>query len=264
MLGSVAEAEDVLQDAWLRWQAVDHSAIDDPTAFLSTVTTRLAINETQSARARREQYIGPWLPDPIDTSADPRLGAERAEALEFAVLLLLEKLPAPERAAYILRNAFDYEYVEIANILQTTDSNARQLVSRARKHVAGGRRAPADSAHQRQLLEAFVGAARDGNMAALESVLAEDVLSTTDSGGEVRAAMRTIFGRDRVARFLVGIAQRFWPGVQIAWTQANGQPAVLISRDSQPLVLAVVDASPDGIGQLLWVMHPGKLRRFLQ
>jgi RNA polymerase sigma-70 factor (ECF subfamily) len=136
MLGSAAEAEDIVQDAWLRWQGTDRSVVVDPPAFLSTTTTRLAITFAQSARSRRETYIGPWLPEPIDTSGDPRLGAERGEALEFAVLLLLEKLSPTERAAYILREAFDYSYDQIAHTIRSTEANARQLVTRARKHIA--------------------------------------------------------------------------------------------------------------------------------
>src|SRR6185295_13519794 len=140
MLGSAAEAEDIVQDAWLRWQGTDRTAVADPPAFLATATTRLAITFSQSARSRRETYIGPWLPEPIDTSGDPRLGAERAEALEFAVLLLLEKLSPTERAAYVLREAFDYSYDQIAHTIRSTEANARQLVTRARKHVSDGLR----------------------------------------------------------------------------------------------------------------------------
>src|SRR5215831_4362219 len=127
MLGSAAEAEDIVQDTWLRWQGTDRSVVNDPPAFLATATTRLAITFAQSARARRETYIGPWLPEPVDTKGDPRLGAEREEALEFAVLLLLEKLTPRERAAFVLREAFDYSYDQIANILRSTEANTRQL-----------------------------------------------------------------------------------------------------------------------------------------
>src|SRR5690606_26943565 len=146
MLGSVAEAEDVVQDAWLRWQNADRSGVRDIPAFLTTVTTRLSINVSQSARARRQSYIGPWLPEPVDTRADPRLGAERGEALEFAVLRLLEALSPTERAAYVLREAFGYPFKQIAAILELSEPNARQLVTRARKHIAEGRRSPVSAA----------------------------------------------------------------------------------------------------------------------
>jgi RNA polymerase sigma factor (sigma-70 family) len=170
MLGSVAEAEDIVQDAWLRWQTTNRSVVQNPSAFLATTTTRLCINAAQSAHSRREIYVGPWLPEPVDTSSDPSLGAERGETLSFALLLLLEKLSPTERAAYILREAFDYEYSEIANILQMEEANVRQLVSRSRKHIADERRAPVSSREQCRLMEAFIDAAQMGNMAALENL----------------------------------------------------------------------------------------------
>src|SRR3954454_6605490 len=150
MLGSVTDAEDLVQDVWLRWQTSDRSAVMNPAAYLATAITRLAINASQSARARRETYIGPWLPEPLDTSADPYLGAERGEALDFAVLLMLERLSPQERAAYILREAFDYPYEQIAGILQSSPVAARQLVSRARKHLRAERRAPASGPQHRR------------------------------------------------------------------------------------------------------------------
>ena len=165
MLGSAAEAEDIVQDAWVRWQTADRSVVRDARAFLATTTRRLAINVLQSARSRRETGAGPWLPEPVDTSADPGLGAERSQALEFAVQILLEKLSPTERAAYILREAFDYPYRQIANILRLEEANTRQLVTRARQHVAGGRRAPVSSAEQRRLLNVFIGAAQRGDAA---------------------------------------------------------------------------------------------------
>src|SRR6187431_2401898 len=140
MLGSAAEAEDIVQETWLRWQGTDRQAVHDPPAFLATTTTRLAINALQSARARRETYIGPWLPEPVDTRASPELGAERREGLELAVLVLLEKLTPTERASYVLREAFDYPYEEIARILDLKEANVRQLVARAHKHIADGRK----------------------------------------------------------------------------------------------------------------------------
>src|SRR5215831_20534993 len=152
MLGSAAEAEDIVQDVWLRWQSTNRRAVEEPPAYLATTTTRLCINLAQSAHARRESYIGTWLPEPVDTRADPGLGAERGEALKLAVLLLLEKLSPTERAAYVLREAFDYPYDQIASILQTDETNVRQFVSRARKHIADGRRASVSPNEQRRLL----------------------------------------------------------------------------------------------------------------
>ena len=171
MLGNAAEAEDIVQDVWVRWQMADRTLVRDAAAFLATTTTRLAINVTQSARSRRETYVGPRLPEPVDTSADPGLGAERGEGLEAGILLLLEKLSPTERAAYILREAFDYPYRDIANVLRLEEANVRQVVTRARQHVANGRRMRASSTEQRRLLDAFIAAAQNGDVAGLEGTL---------------------------------------------------------------------------------------------
>ena len=175
MVRSAAEAEDIVQDVWVRWQTADRSVVRNPTAFLVVATTRLAINVLHAARARREIDVGPRLPEPVDTSADPGLGAERGEALNFAVLVLLEKLSPTERAAYVLREAFNYLYREIASILRIEEANARQLATRARAHVAEERRAPVRPAEQRRLLNAFI-AATAGDLARLESLFASDVV----------------------------------------------------------------------------------------
>jgi RNA polymerase sigma-70 factor, ECF subfamily len=260
MLGSAAEAEDIVQDVWLRWQATDRSVVENPPAFLATTTTRMCINFAQSAQSRRETYIGPWLPEPVDTSSDPALGAERGEALELAILLLLEKLSPTERAAYVLREAFDYSYRQIADILQMEEANTRQLVSRARKHIADGRRTPASSAERQRLLEAFIGAAQQGDLAALEGLFAEDVVSYSDGGGIVRTAARVpVSGRERVAKFIAAFASHFWTGITLRWMEANGQASVLLSRDGIPIALATIDASAEGIDQIMWIMRPSKL-----
>ena len=172
IVGSRTEAEDIVQDAWLRWQTYDRTTVLNSTAFLVTTTTRLAINAAQSARARRESSVGHWLHEPVATSDDPALGAERREALELGIRLLLQRLSSTERAAYVLRRAFDYPYAEIATMLQLTEANARQLVSRASKHLAAGQRHPTDRAEQERLLRAFVAAAHDGDVAALERLFA--------------------------------------------------------------------------------------------
>lgn len=172
MLGRAAEAEDIVQDVWLRWQSANRSMIENPPAFLATVTTRLCINLTQSAHSRRETSIGTWLPEPVDTGSDPGSGAERGEALRLAVLVLLERLSTAERAAYILREAFDYSYRQIADFLQMEEANSRQLVSRARKHLADGRRTPVSSCEQQKFLDAFVAATQKGDITALEGLFA--------------------------------------------------------------------------------------------
>lgn len=171
MLGSAAEAEDIVQDAWLRWQATDRSTVAEPSAFLATITMRLAINLAESARLRRETYGGAWIPEPANSGDDPYVRAERVEALEIAVLVLLEKLTPAERAAYVLREAFDYSYGKIAEIVQSTESNTRQLVSRARKHINSGRRAYVSTNEQHRFFSAFLEAAQKGNPAALEGLL---------------------------------------------------------------------------------------------
>lgn len=259
MLGSAAEADDLVQDVWLRWQKSDRSVIENPPAFLATTTTRLAINAVQSARVRRESYVGPWLPEPIDTTNDPHLGAERGEALEFAVLLLLEKLTPAERAAYILREAFDYSYTQIAEVIELSEDNARQLVSRARKHITEGRRKTVSPAEQRRLLSLFIEAARTGDLPALEGLLASDVVSYSDGGGRVRAAQKPIAGRERVASFVAAFASHFWSGVTLDSVEANGQACVMIGRDGMPGTLATIEASEDGVNQILWFMRPSKL-----
>ena len=264
MLGSVAEAEDIVQEAWLRWQGTDRSVVRNPAGFLTTVTTRLALNTAESARVRREQYVGPWLPEPVDTSADPSLGAENAEALEAAVLILLEKVRPDQRAAYVLREAFDYSYGEIADILETSSANARQLVSRAKKAVRSERKEPVDPRTHRTLLEAFVAAARDGDVRRLEEVLSAQVVSITDGAGIApRAARRPVIGRDNVARFITGWSD-WWVGTTLSWIETNGQASLLVERDGTPAVVLSVTASESGIDQILWVMAPEKIANVSQ
>jgi len=259
ILGSVAEAEDVIQDVWTRWQSTDRSVVRDPQAFLTTTATRLAINVMQSARTRRETYIGPWLPEPVDTGADPGLGAERGEALELAVLLLLERLSPTERAAYVLREAFNYPYREIGEILRLEEANARQLVTRARQHVTDGRRARVSDAEQKRLLHAFVAASRSGDVAALERLFAEDVVSQADGGGFIRAAQKPVAGRGRVAQYITSVSEWGWTGVTVTVIQANNRACALLSRAGVVAMLVTIEASPEGIDRLMWVMRPSKL-----
>jgi RNA polymerase sigma-70 factor (TIGR02957 family) len=259
MLGSASEAEDLVQDVWLRWQGTDRSVVQNPGAFLATTTTRLAINEMQSARARRETYIGPWLPEPVDTSADPFLGAERGEALELAVLMLMEKLTPHERAAYVLREAFDYPYSQIADILQSTEPAVRQLVSRARKHVAGERKIPVPETAQRQLLATFLEAARSGDLEALEKLFAADVASVSDGNGAKNIARKIVAGASQVAKFIAAFSSWYWEGVDLRWITTNGQAAAELRRGDTLLGVVTVDASADGIDQVLWMMNPEKL-----
>lgn len=175
MLGSASEAEDIVQDVWIRWQKTDRCLVRDAAAFLVTTATRLAINVMQSARSRREAYIGLWLSEPVGTSANPGVLAERGEGLELAVLILLEKLSPAERAAYVLREAFDYSYREIAGVLRLKEANTRQLVTRARKHIGNARHAPVSSRERRRLLDGLLAATQRGDFAALEDSFSSEL-----------------------------------------------------------------------------------------
>jgi RNA polymerase sigma-70 factor, ECF subfamily len=261
MLGSVADAEDVVQDAWLRWQTVTDD-IENPGAYLATITTRLCLTAVDSARARRETYIGPWLPEPIDTSSDPLLGAERAEALSLAVLLLLERLTPAERAAYVLHEAFDYSFRQIAELLETSEVNARQLGKRAREHIDRERGAVVSVAERERMLALFIAAAQSGDVAALENVLAEDALSVSDGGGFVTAARKPVHGRERVANLILGIAAKYYDGVTTQAVMANGDLAMLTVKNGTPMSLWTVDFAPNGLRRLLIVMNPHKLGGF--
>ncbi|MFD6996861.1 RNA polymerase sigma-70 factor [Streptomyces mirabilis] len=263
VLGSVVEAEDIVQDAWLRWQNTNRADIVEPTAFLATVTSRLAINLAQSAPKRRESYIGPWLPEPVDTRVDPQLGAERAEALDLAVLHLMERLNPVERAAYVLREAFDYPYKRIADMLETSEANTRQLVSRARKRLSAERREPVSPAAHRRLLEVFLSAAQTGNLSVLEDVLTADVVSYSDGGGMRGASRIPVVGRSHVSKYLAAFAPRFWPQTDIRWVEANGRPAVLVSADGNSVALLSVDVSERGIERIMWVLNPAKLAPYV-
>jgi RNA polymerase sigma-70 factor, ECF subfamily len=177
VLGSASEADDVVQETWIRWQGTDRSKVRDAAAFLATTTTRLAINVSQSAHARRETHIGLRLLDRVDAAANPLLDAERGDALESAMHTLLQKLSPAERAAYVLREAFDYPYRHIAQVLALSEANARQLVTRARRHLCGEHRRPVEAAEQPRLLDAFVAAAQTGDLESLEQLLAADVVA---------------------------------------------------------------------------------------
>jgi RNA polymerase sigma-70 factor (ECF subfamily) len=259
VLGSAADAEDVVQDAWLRWQGADRSVVRDAPAFLATTVTRLAINAAGSARARRETYVGPWLPEPVATGDDPLLGAERGEALDLAVLLLLEALTPTERGAYVLREAFDYPYRRIAEVLEVGEANARQLVTRARRHLDRGPRTSVGPEERARLLQAVVAAAREGDLATLEGLLAADVVALSDGGGVVTAARIPLQGRDRVARFLVAVGTKFWDGAAVEEVAVNGSTALLVTFGDGERLVATLDASAGGIDRLMLVLNPEKL-----
>ncbi|MFB9658949.1 RNA polymerase sigma-70 factor [Glycomyces mayteni] len=261
MLGSASEAEDLVQDVWLRWQAYDRASVAEPGAFLATIATRLSINVLQSARVRRETYIGPWLPEPVDTAADPHLGAERGEALEYATLLLMERLSPNERAAYVLREAFDYPYGQIADVLGTTATAARQLASRARRHIADGRRSRPAPQGQRELLEAFMAAARSGDMQGLERLFAADVVNVSDGNGAVKVARRELTGAARVAKFLKAL-EWLWEDVTVTWKEVAGLHWAVLHQNDAVYAALTVNANDTGIDQVLWLVAPEKLAAF--
>ncbi|WP_346533821.1 RNA polymerase sigma-70 factor [Micromonospora sp. DPT] len=262
MLGNVHDAEDIVQDTWLRWQRTDRSAVRDPTAFLVTATTRLALNAATSARARRETYVGPWLPEPVQTSVDPATRAEQGEALGLALLLLLQRLTPHERAVYVLHEAFDYPFRQIAEVLDITEANARQLGRRARTHLAEERHAPVAPAEHGRLLHAFLAAARSGDLGQLEKLLANDVVSYADGGGMVSAARVPVTGRADVARYIAGLMRKFGAVVSLDFVESNGQEAVLVRRAGSVVALCAIDASTEGITRVLITLNPTKLARF--
>lgn len=262
LLGSASEAQDVVQDTFLRWHAADLATLQRPAAWLIKVLTNLCLTRLSSARARRESYPGPWLPEPVLT-ADSALGpldrAEQRESVSLAFLLLLERLTPPERAVFVLREAFEYSHHEIAEMLELTEVNCQQLYRRARLHVAEQRpRFTASREQGRRIAEKFLAAARGGDLAALESLLAADVVAWADGGGKTAAARRPVHGAARVARYLVRIS-RDVPGMRVAVTEVNGQPGILGIVDGQLLAAMVLDVSGARVVAVHTVANPDKL-----
>jgi RNA polymerase sigma-70 factor (TIGR02957 family) len=268
MLGSVSEAEDVVQEALLRvHQALDSGEqIASPRAFAATVTTRLAINELRSARARRERYVGEWLPEPIITDGrdDPARQTEMADSLSLAMLVLLESLSPEQRAVLLLHDVFDYAYAEIASIVGKSEDNVRQLATRARRHVEHGRPRFRTTREQRdELARRFFAAAEQGDLAGLEALLAHDVEMTADGGGKAPALAESLRGRSRVARTLIDYALRraaLVPRIQIRPTEINGSPGALY-LDAQQRLMAVVALEIAGgqITSIRSIVNPDKL-----
>ncbi|WP_320670019.1 RNA polymerase sigma factor SigJ [Patulibacter defluvii] len=264
MLGSVADADDVAQEALLRLTR-QPAAPDNPVAWLTTVATRLAIDQLRAAQVRRERYVGPWLPDPIleDPGPGPAASAELADSLSQALLVALERLTPVERAAFLLREAFDYDYAAIAGVVDRSEEHARQLVSRARKHLAATRpRFDPDEAARERLLERFLAAADDGDLAGLEALLADDAVLWSDGGGRAVAARKPILGAAKVARFMVGTARkRHELGIfDQQLVRVNGQPGRLL-RDPAGAVWDVlaIDVVDGRIAGVRIVRNPQKL-----
>jgi RNA polymerase sigma-70 factor (ECF subfamily) len=269
MLGSVSEAEDVVQEALLRvHQALEAGEqIASPRAFVATVTTRLAINELRSARARREEYVGEWLPEPIitDGRGDPSRHAEMADSLSLAMLVLLESLSPEQRAVLLLHDVFDYDHAQIAQIIGKSQDNVRQLATRARRHVAQRRpRFHTTREQQEELARRFFAAIEEGDLAGLEALLAHDVQLTGDGGGKVPALARSLRGRGRVARTLSDWARlgARLPGVSLRPVEVNGGPGALW-LDAQERLIAVVAVEIAGgqITSISAIVNPDKLAR---
>lgn len=267
MLGSVAEAEDVVQEALLRvHRALEGGEqIASPRAFIATVTTRLAINELRSARARRERYVGEWLPEPIITDSldDPARHAETADSLSLAMLVLLESLSPEQRAVLLLHDVFDYPFAEIAAIVGKSEDNTRQLAARARQHVEQRRpRFQTTREQQEELAARFFEAAEQGDLAGLEALLASDVQLTGDGGGKVPALARTLHGRNRVARTLINwvrLAARL-PGVSLRPVEVNGGPGALYLDAQQRLTgVMALDIAGGQIRAIRSIVNPDKL-----
>jgi RNA polymerase sigma-70 factor (ECF subfamily) len=272
LLGSAGEAEDAVQETFLRWHAADVDRIEVPEAWLTKVLTNLCLNQLASARARRETYVGQWLPEPL-LAGDPMLGpadtAEQRESVSYAVLTLMERLARNERAVYVLREAFDYPHREIAEILDITEADSQQTFHRAKKHVADGKaRIEIDKAAARRIVEEFLAAATSGQIEPLVRLLTKDAISIGDGGGKVPARAKAFEGAVAVAKFLRGL---FKPGEAkralvggapevYAWT-ANGDPAVVAVVDGRVVGVMCLEVTAEGIAAFRNQVNPDKLER---
>jgi RNA polymerase sigma-70 factor (TIGR02957 family) len=271
-LGSAVEAEDAVQETFLRWQAAEVDQIEVPEAWLTKVLTNWCLNQLTSARARRETYVGQWLPEPL-LAGDPMLGpagtVEQRESVSFAVLALLERLSPNERAVYVLREAFDYPHREIAGILDITEAASQQIFHRAKKHISEGRaRTEVDEAAARRIVEEFLAAAATGQTEPLIRLLTADVISIGDGGGKVPARAKVVDGAVAVAKFLRGLikpapAKRVLMGgeVELYASSANGDPAVVAVVAGQVVGVMCLEITADGIAGLRNQVNPDKLGR---
>jgi RNA polymerase sigma-70 factor (ECF subfamily) len=267
MLGSVADAEDAVQDAWLRWSAADRDDVGDPRAWLVRTTTRLALDRLTSARARRESYVGPWLPEPLLTTSgeeapDPADEAVLGEQVSLALLVVLESLSPAERAVFVLREVFGLPGGEVARALGRSEAAVRQLGHRAREHVAARRpRFDADRQAHREVTERFLAACLGGDLDALLAVLAPGAVLVTDGGGRTKAALRPITGADKVARFLAAVAGEgaSLPGLRLELAEVNGLPGVAAWTDARPFVGMSLVVADGLVQQVLVVLNPDKL-----
>ncbi len=264
MLGSVMEAEDMVQETYLRYEAVPPEHIETPKAFLCTVVTRLCLDYLKSARAQRETYIGPWLPEPLLTAEGdynlPIAHVSQLESLSMAFLVLLENLSPLERAVFLLREVFDYDYSEIAQIVGREETACRQLFSRAKKHMVAQRpRFESTPETHREMLGRFLVACQSGDMNGLMSLLAADVINWSDGGGKAHAATRPIQGRDRVARYFMGITKKTPAGTTFELTEVNGRPACLLRLDGRVFIVVTLEIDQGQIQEIRVVANPEKL-----
>ncbi|MGQ4726237.1 MULTISPECIES: RNA polymerase sigma-70 factor [Streptomyces] len=265
MLGRVADAEDVVQEAWLRWAAAGREDVREPRAFLVRITTRLAIDRLRHLQSRRETYPGPWLPEPLVTDFGPTLPdtAERAvlaDSVSLAVLVVLESLSPLERAVFVLREAFGFPHAEIATALDRTEAAVRQLAGRARRHVEERKpRYDVDPAERRDLTERFLAAASGGGIEQLLALLAPDVRLVTDGGGKAKAALRVIETADKVGRFLLAVADEVDPDGEVRVMELNGGPAVVFFTGGKADTVFQIEVSQGVIQCAYIIRNPDKL-----
>jgi len=263
MLGSVADAEDILQEAFLRWQRASEEEIRSPRAFLVTVVSRLCINHLQSARIRREEYVGQWLPEPIvtDSTADPFTISQVDESLSMAFLVLLERLSPVERAVFLLREVFDYEYAEIADTVGKDEANCRQILRRAHQHMSEVRpRFKASPRQKELLLGEFRQAATTGDLAGLVALLSSEVVLHSDGGGRAPAVLNLVIGRDEVARAIIGGLRKLVPGnLTFRFTQVNGEPGIVSYLEGRPFSVLTLEVAEGLIQAVYIVTNPAKL-----
>ncbi len=263
MIGEVAEAEDAVQDALARWAAADRAAIDNPAAWLTTVTTRICLDRLTAARRRRETYVGPWLPEPLLTDdTDPADAAEAADTMTLAFLVVLESLSPAERAVFLLHDVFGHPHDEIARMLDRSPAAVRQLASRARAHLQDRRpRYEADADRRQAVAEAFLAACQTGELDRVMAVLAPDVVLTSDGGGRASAARRPLHGADRVARFLLGIWRQAGEAATVDLVEVNGEPGLVGRVDGEVAVLFVLHVDDGGVAEIQAIRNPEKLAR---
>jgi RNA polymerase sigma-70 factor (ECF subfamily) len=263
MLGSAADAEDVLQESWLRWADVDRDQVHDPRAYLVRIVTRQALNHLRTLSRRREDYVGEWLPEPLLTSPDVADDVELAENVSIAMLTVLETLAPTERAVFVLREVFDLPYDEIAEAVDKSTASVRQIAHRARDHVAARRpRVKVERSEHEKVVERLARAMATGDLQALMDVLAPDVVSVADGGGKVRgAARRPIVGADKLARYLVGGLAKYGSGLNLSPMMVNGQPGLRAEVDGE-LVGAISVTVEDGrVSRIYSIANPEKLAR---